>query len=82
MPIYKKGGAKGDCKKPKIWNPNTKRCVKDTKGNRNKGAKTATQGVIVIQVPEQGNCVRMVNLEKGNVVLKTENALKKLKSNL
>ena len=56
MPIYKKGGAKGDCKKPKIWNPNTKRCVNDNKANRNKGAKTATQGVIVIQVPEQGNC--------------------------
>ena len=56
MSIYKKGGAKGDCKKPKIWNPNTKRCVNDNKANRNKGAKTATQDVIVIQVPEQGNC--------------------------
>ena len=57
MPIYKKGGGnKRDCKKPKIWNPNTKRCVNDVKANRNKGAKTATQGIIGIQVAKQGDC--------------------------
>ena len=37
------GGGKKDCKKPKIWNSNTKRCVNDTKLNRNKGAKTAEE---------------------------------------
>ena len=47
MPIfYKKGGGdKRDCNKPKIWNPNTKRCVNDVKANRNKGANTATQSI-------------------------------------
>jgi hypothetical protein len=38
-------GKKDDCKKPKIWNPNTKRCVNDTKLNRNKGAKTVTNNI-------------------------------------
>jgi superfamily II DNA or RNA helicase len=40
--INKYGGAKiEDCiKKKKLWNPETKRCVNDTKINRNKGAIT------------------------------------------
>ena len=38
---YIGSGKKEDCKKPKIWNPNTNRCVNDTPQNRKKGAKTA-----------------------------------------
>ena len=43
----KKGGAKKeDCiKKKKLWNPKTKRCVNDTKLNRDKGAITPDKKV-------------------------------------
>jgi len=43
----KKGGAKiEDCiKKKKLWNPKTKRCVNDTKLNRDKGAITPDKKV-------------------------------------